>query len=129
MTDPGEYECQFVGVDSDSALALHDAGKLGYYTPGLLRMRLDLTRGQVWMADHLKVMPEPDRTSGQWRRWSIELVEHDPAALIARVVEGTGTEAPIGAYKSADDVRAAFKAGKLPRAEAERLLRTQFGYK
>jgi len=33
------------------------------------------------------------------------------------------------AFKSADQVRAAFKAGSLPRAEAEKILREQFGLK
>lgn len=36
--------------------------------------------------------------------------------------------APAGAFKSADDVRAAFRAGRLPRDQAESILRDQFGY-
>jgi hypothetical protein len=49
-----------------------------------------------------------------------------PAAPAAPAAPATVT--PPAAFKTPDDVKAAFKAGRLPRAQAESILRNQFGF-
>lgn len=45
------------------------------------------------------------------------------------LMPGQGGQSASSAYKSADDVKSAYQAGTLSRAEALNILRSQFGYK
>lgn len=100
MTEPAETEDGLAGTATPS-LARYQAEALGYYTPGLLRMRLWLTHWQWWMAEEIGVLPAADQSVRSYRRWSIDRVERDLASLRSMLLDATGTEPPVGAHKAA----------------------------